>query len=212
MKKIFLYFNLAIALIFSGCSNTNINDTLSSISDTLESKINNLSSLIGNFNQTKSIDVKKVNSKYFEIENYKFAFSNDHIGIKGIEAVVLIDFDKKVEQEMFLKIEFPVYNSKGKKVTNGLLTKFIYGKGPRRIIEKYGEFSYNEKLFINPEEIITTVYMNKKIIATTNNASRGKTSQVKKAEFKKVRQEKELINKTETASKQIRQTRQSVKR
>lgn len=156
---------LSLVLILSGCSNINMNDTLASVSQVIETGMNNVSSLVPS--SLKTLNLNEPKSKYFEIETYRFAVSNDFVGHKGVEAAFLMDFDNKTEENMFLKIEFPVYNLKGKKVTNGLVTEFIYGNGPRRIGKNYAEFSYNEKLVIKPEEIKTSIYMNKKLIATS---------------------------------------------
>ena len=218
MKKAIIFFNLLLALGIGGCSNADVNNVMSSISNTLETGINNVSDFVNKLAASKPVCVFPAvpQSKYFEMDNYKFdiKYADD----MGIEITASAVFYNKTDSKMDIIIDFPIYDLYGNMVSKGVISRTVYSTGADTIRGWYDEYRFKKDLRIVQEQIRTRVYMNGKLIASSGNikfSAVSKKSSAQKTQAKPVQKQQLQTQKTETvnsASPKPRQTRQTIKR
>lgn len=222
MKKKIIFLNLILALFMSGCTNTNVNNVMSSISNTLESGINNVSNFISKLaaNKPSSVSPAVPKSKYFEMESYKLEIKYaDSTGIEVFSSGFLYN---KAGTTLTLIIDFPIYDLEGKVVDKGKIRRNFYPNGASYIMGNYTQYRLKKDLRIIQEDVRTSVYMNDKLIASagkdSSSAPKSIASKQKQSQKQEtVKQEKESKSTSETvinnsASPKPRQARQSVKK
>ena len=188
MKKKILFFNLIAALIIGGCSNADVNNVMNSISSGIETGIDSAVGMIeklkGDTLSTIKLPVPLGNT--FKFQNYKMDLK--YIENTGIEVSL-----------------------NGNTVSRGYLKNYIGKNSTGEIYGTYSQYKFKKNLRILPEKVITRVYSNGMLIASTHKET------VKKSVSRPV-EKQTVIQKTAEEIKpaennqNARQTRQSIKK
>lgn len=211
MKKTFIFLSILSSLYLTGCTNTDVNSVLNTISNGLETGISTVSDFLDTLD-TKPATVfpPTPKSKYFVMENYKMNITyRDGLGLEiWAEALVHNNTNSRLE----VIVDFPVYDLAGNVVDKAVMNmNDIFGeRGPQGIRGKYDQYRLNKDLRIVKEQVRTRVYMNGRLIATTQPQSVKTTpKKVTPKKVKKVVEPKQPVVESSNAPKG-RQTRQNI--
>lgn len=226
MKKIFIFFNLLLALIIGGCSSVSVNNVMGNISSSVEMSLNSISDFVNKLAASKPLCIFPAvpKSKYFEMDNYKIDIK--YADNLGIETRVSAFFYNKTNSKMDIIIDFPIYDLYGNMVSKGIISRTVYGGTADTVSGWYDEYRFKKNLRIVQEQVRTRIYMNGKLIASAgnlNSSAAQKSSEksskssntnksIQKKEIKKEAvsaKETEIVN---SASPKPRQARQSIKK
>lgn len=211
MKKKILFFNLIAALIIGGCSNADVNNVMNSISSGIETGIDSAVGMIeklkGDTPSTIKLPVPLGNT--FKFQNYKMDLK--YIENTGIEVSLNGKVQNNTGKVLLVTTEFPVYDLNGNTVSRGYLKNYIGKNSTGEIYGTYSQYKFKKNLRILPEKVITRVYSNGMLIASTHKET------IKKSVSRPV-EKQTVIQKTAEEIKpaennqNTRQTRQSIKK
>lgn len=223
MKKKTVFFNLILALFISGCTNTDVNNMMSSISSSIETGINNVSNFVNKLATSKPLHIFPAvpQSKYFEIDSYKLEMKyTDGLGIE-VHSTGLIH--NKTNNTLNIVIDFPIYDLYGNVADRGIITWNSYSNGSSTLGGTYYQYRLEKDLRVVQEQVRTRVYMNGNLIASAGRVSKPVSSAVKQTSGTKVKQQtvstakkqevkKTVVEETNPASPKPRQVRQNLKK
>lgn len=204
MKKILLIVNLIVGLFFVGC--TNVDTVMNKISSGVEAGIDNVMGMVEKLkgDTPASIKLPVPSGKNFAFEGYKLEIK--YIEKTGLETSLVGKVQNKTNSSLVVVTTFPIYDLNGKIVSYGYFRNDVNGNTIKQLHGNYSQYSLKKDLRIIPEKVMTRVYSNDKLIATTHKIQSPKTA--KQNRVNQVKQEKVENNNSQI---QQRQTRQSVK-
>lgn len=210
MKKTFIFLSILSSLCLTGCTNTDVNSVLNTISDGLETGISTVSDFLGTLDtKPATIFPPTPKSKYFVMENYKMdIIYRDGLGLE-IWSGALVHNNTNSRLEVI--VDFSVYDLAGNVMDKAVMRMDISEqRGPQNIAGKYDQYRFDRDLRIVKEQVRTRVYMNGRLIATTQpQAVKTTPKKVTPKKVKKVVEPKQPVVESSNAPKG-RQTRQSI--
>lgn len=223
MKKKTAFFNLILALFISGCTNTDVNNMMTSISNSIETGINNVSSFVNKLAASKPLHIFPAvpQSKYFEMDSYKLEMKyTDGLGIEVRSTGLLYN---KTNSTLEVVIDFPIYDLYGNIVDRGIITCPFYRNGSSTLVGSYYQYRLEKDLRVVQEQVRTRVYMNGNLIASAGRVNKPVSSAVKQTSGTKAKQQtvstakkqevkKPVQEETNPASPKPRQVRQNLKK
>lgn len=210
MKKTFICLSILSSLCLTGCTNADVNGVLNTISSGLETGINTVSDFLDTLDtKPATIFPATPKSKYFVMESYKLNITyRDGLGLE-IWSGALVHNNTNSELEVI--VDFPVYDLAGNVMDKAVMKMYISGqRGPQNIADRYDQYRFDRDLRIVKEQVRTRVYMNGRLIATTQPQTVKTTpKKVTPKKVKKVVEPKQTVAESSNAPK-ARQTRQSI--
>ena len=212
MKKKLVFFNLILALVIGGCSNADVDNVMNNISSGIETGIDSAVGMIEKLkgDAPSTIQLPTPLSNNFKFQNYKMNLK--YIENTGIEISLSGKVQNNTGRVLLVTTEFPIYDLNGKTVSRGYLKNYISKNSVGDIYGTYSQYKFKKNLRVVPEKVITRVYSNGMLIASTHKETIKKS--VNKPIQKKIVNQEEITAETQTVikSENTRQMRQSIKK
>lgn len=211
MKKKILFFNLISALIIGGCSNADVDNVMNSISSGIETGIDSAVGMIEKLkgDAPSTIQLPAPAGNMFKFQNYKMNLK--YVENRGLEVSLSGKVQNKTGRILLITTEFPVYDLNGNTVSRGYLKNYVGKNSTGEIYGTYSQYKFRKNLRILPEKVITRVYSNGMLIASTHKET-VKKQVSRPAEKQPVIQKPAEEIKPAENSQSTRQTRQSIKK
>lgn len=214
MKKRIFFLNILLTLFLVGCSSADVDNVLSSVSNGIEKGVDNISGMIEKMkgDTPSSIKLPVPQNSLFRFEGYKMELK--YVEKTGIEASLNGKLHNGTGKMLIVITEFPIYDLNGREVNRGYLKNYIEKNSMGQLYGNYTQYKLKKDLRILPEKVMTRVYANGVLIASTHKINSNHIS--KKATTPKekciIKEDKKVETVQETNVQPIRQTRQSIKK